>query len=172
MLTRTVATLTTRPISRVRSRCIHASSFTRQGSSGLTNIIEGGSAAIQVKTITSGGILLADGLILPSACIFLDNRVFLWDVPDRLWDGWDKQHFEVFDVVVPKPEILLFGTGKTVSFVPPVFRQYLNGLGIQVDVMDTWNACSTYNLLVEEGREVAAALLPLSPRRWQRLPSQ
>lgn len=34
-------------------------------------------------------------------------------------------------------EVLLFGTGKTVSFVPPTLRQYLNQNGVQIDVMDT-----------------------------------
>lgn len=46
---------------------------------------------------------------------------------------------------------------------PPKFRQYLNNLGIQVDVLDSKNASATYNLLLEEGRRVAAALYPLEP---------
>ena len=29
-----------------------------------------------------------------------------------------------------------------------------------------WNACSTYNLLAEEGRRVAAALLPQNGELW------
>lgn len=133
-------------------------------------MLEGGPApAVQVKTITPDGIQLADGLVIASACIFLDGKVFLWDVPEKQWEGWDKKHFEIFEMVVPKPEILLLGTGKTVSFVPPALRQYLNQTGIQVDVMSTWNACSTYNLLTEEGRRVAAALLPLTARSWSRV---
>lgn len=86
-----------------------------------------------------------------------------------------------------KLEILLLGTGKRISQAPPALRAYLNQLGIQVDVMDTvcepiiiWNvfllnvlpsqrnACSTYNLLSEEGRRVAAALLPLTPQTWSK----
>jgi NADH dehydrogenase [ubiquinone] 1 alpha subcomplex assembly factor 3 len=72
---------------------------------------------------------------------------------------------EVFEVVVPRPEILLLGTGKSIALPPPFFRTYLNGLGIQLDTMDTRNACSTYNLLAEEGRRVAAALIPYHPRK-------
>ena len=60
----------------------------------------GAAPAVQVKRITSEGIELADGLILPSACIFLNGKTFLWDVPR---EGWSEEHFEVFDVVVPKP---------------------------------------------------------------------
>ncbi|OSX60202.1 hypothetical protein POSPLADRAFT_1034858 [Postia placenta MAD-698-R-SB12] len=171
-------------------RFLHASPYRLNQAGGFTNMLEGGPApAVQVKTITPDGIQLADGLVIPSACIFLDGKVFLWDVPEKQWEGWDKKHFEIFEMVVPKPgetwtllllhnvsnyslppvEILLLGTGKTVSFVPPALRQYLNQTGIQVDVMSTWNACSTYNLLTEEGRRVAAALLPLTARSWSRV---
>jgi len=123
---------------------------------------------VQVSSITPSGILLADGLIIPSACIFLEGKVFLWDVPEKLWEGWTKDHFEIFEAVVPKPELLLLGTGRTVTLPPPSLRSYMNEIGIQMDFMDTRNACSTYNLLSEEGRRVAAALLPLSPKSWCR----
>lgn len=111
--------------------------------------------AVQVNSITEEGIQLADGLLLPSACIFLEGKVFLWDVPKELWGGWGKEHFEIFETIVPKPgesylrikhckayttdglEILLLGTGKRISQAPPALRTYLNQLGIQVDVMDT-----------------------------------
>ncbi|KAH9938073.1 NADH dehydrogenase 1 alpha subcomplex assembly factor 3 [Fomitopsis serialis] len=158
-----------------KSRPLHSSSLRRNEGGGFSNMLAGGpSPTVQVKTITNEGIELADGLIIPGASIFLDGKVFLWDVPEKQWEGWDKKHFGIFDVVVPKPELLLFGTGKKVAFVPPMLRQYISSLGIQVDVMDTWNACSTYNMLAEEGRQVAAALLPLgaTARPWRSPPSQ
>ncbi|KAF9777415.1 NADH dehydrogenase 1 alpha subcomplex assembly factor 3 [Thelephora terrestris] len=108
---------------------------------GLENILGGGPAPpVQVKSLGEKGIELANGLVIPSACIFLDGQVFLWNVP-------------------PKPNSPL-GTGKHAAPLPRTLRNHLNQAGIQVDVMDTWNACSTYNLLAEEGRRVAAALLP------------
>ncbi|KAI0722645.1 NADH dehydrogenase 1 alpha subcomplex assembly factor 3 [Earliella scabrosa] len=139
---------------------------------GLNNILAGGEAPpVQVKTITPNGIQLIDGLVLPSACIFLDGKVFLWNVPEKTWDGWKPEHFEIFETVVPKPEILLLGTGDRVEKMPSALRQYLNKVGVQVDIMNTRNACSTYNLLAEEGRRVAAALLPITPRKWADAPA-
>jgi NADH dehydrogenase [ubiquinone] 1 alpha subcomplex assembly factor 3 len=136
--------------------------------SQLTNILASEiPPPVQVKSISTAGVLLRDGRLLPSACIFLEGEVLLWDVPPTLWKGWNESNFEVFDVVVPKPEILLIGTGKSVNPLPAILRQHLNKLGIQVDVMDSWNACTTYNLLSEEGRRVAAALLPLQHRPWR-----
>ncbi|ETW84162.1 hypothetical protein HETIRDRAFT_247083, partial [Heterobasidion irregulare TC 32-1] len=134
----------------------------------LTNILAGEvPPPVQVKSVSSAGIHLQDGLLLSSSCIFLEGKVFLWDVPPTLWQGWSKERFELFELVVPKPEILLLGTGETVSPPPALLRQYLGSLGIQIEVMNTWNACTTYNLLAEEGRRVAAALLPFTPRPWK-----
>ncbi|KAF8592115.1 DUF498-domain-containing protein [Ramaria rubella] len=158
-------------------RTLHSSCPLR---SGLTNMLADASApAVQVKSITPvGHIELTSGLTLSGACIFLGGKVFLWDIPipavgsDReLWRGWGQEHFEIFDVVVPKPEILILGTGARTTQLPPLLRTYLRQVGLQADVMDTRNACSTFNLLAEEGRNVAAALLPLSQSAWQRIPS-
>ncbi|KAI0776144.1 DUF498-domain-containing protein [Trametes elegans] len=155
------------------TRAFNASAFRRHpGDGGLSNILSGGaSPAVEIKTITQNGIQLGDGLLLTSASILLDGKVFLWNVPQKLWDGWTPEHFEIFDTVVPKPEILLLGTGERVEMLPPALRQYLSRVGVQVDVMSTRNACSTYNLLSEEGRRVAAALLPIKPRQWEGAPS-
>ncbi|KAH7887480.1 hypothetical protein F5I97DRAFT_2072803 [Phlebopus sp. FC_14] len=128
---------------------------------------------VQVSSISDAGITLADGLVLKGAVVFLEGKVFLWDVPlsggsggSGIWDSWTKEHWSIFEVVVPRPEILIFGTGRRMEFIPSAIRGHMKELGIQMDVMDTKNACSTYNLLAEEGRRVAAALLPLESKAW------
>ncbi|KII94600.1 hypothetical protein PLICRDRAFT_33402 [Plicaturopsis crispa FD-325 SS-3] len=152
------------------ARRFHVGSTLRADTrAGLTNVLAGDTPPpIIISSLDEKGIHLEDGLNIPSACIFLDGNVFLWDVPSTLWDGWTKEHFEIFETVVPKPELLLFGTGKSMSLLPPHLRLHLNKIGIQTEISDTRNACSTYNLLAEEGRRVAAALLPLRPRAWVR----
>lgn len=57
-------------------------------------------------------------------------------------------------------EIILFGTGSDPKPLPKEVKQYLNSLGVQSDVMSTRNAASTYNVLIQEGRKVAAMLVP------------
>lgn len=70
----------------------------------FTNILAGANVpTTQVKTITAEGIHLEGGLIIPSACLFLEGKVFLWNVPASPWEGWKPEHFEVFDTVIPKP---------------------------------------------------------------------
>jgi uncharacterized protein len=59
-------------------------------------------------------------------------------------------------------QILLLGLGRAVSAPPHSLRKRLHGAGIVLEPMDTGAACRTYNVLVAEDRQVAAALLPLS----------
>lgn len=56
-------------------------------------------------------------------------------------------------------EILLLGTGHTLRFPPPRLLPRLAAVGTGVEVMDTPAACRTYNILLAEGRNVAAALM-------------
>ncbi|KAK3814626.1 MAG: NADH dehydrogenase 1 alpha subcomplex assembly factor 3 [Linnemannia gamsii] len=78
-----------------------------------------------------------------------------------------KEIFKVFELMNPRPEILIVGTGKAFAPLSPAVRSVVRSLGLQVDMMSTANAAATYNMLAEEGREVAAALLPLEPSTAQ-----
>ena len=57
-------------------------------------------------------------------------------------------------------EIVLLGTGAKQRFPHPRLSRTLMEKRIGLEVMDTGAACRTYNILVSEGRSVAAALLP------------
>ena len=57
-------------------------------------------------------------------------------------------------------EILLVGCGRRMAPVARAVRAHLRAAGIVIDAMDTGAACRTYNVLLAEGRRVAAALLP------------
>lgn len=58
-----------------------------------------------------------------------------------------------------KPEVVLLGTGTTHLFLHPKSYQSLTENGIALECMTTAAACRTYNILMSEGRSVAAALL-------------
>lgn len=59
-------------------------------------------------------------------------------------------------------EFLLLGTGPSLVVPPRTLRARLKAAGIGVDPMATGHAVSTYNILVGEGRKVAAFLLATS----------
>ncbi len=67
------------------------------------------------------------------------------------------EHFE--RVAACKPELVIFGSGTRLRFLPPALMRSLYEQRIGVETMDTAAACRTYNVLVAEGRNVLAALL-------------
>jgi uncharacterized protein len=58
-------------------------------------------------------------------------------------------------------ELLVVGCGPRAVFIPPALRAALKAAGLAVEVVDTGSACRIYNVLLAEGRRVAAALIPL-----------
>lgn len=73
-------------------------------------------------------------------------------------------HPKVLDPVIaaePAVEILLLGCGAQGIQVGVEIRESLRAAGIGVEAMDTGAACRTYNVLMAEGRRVAAALIAL-----------
>jgi len=67
---------------------------------------------------------------------------------------------EDFEAVLAlKPELVIFGSGPRLKFVPPALMRCLIDQRIGVETMDTAAACRTYNVLVSEGRSAVAALL-------------
>ena len=86
-------------------------------------------------------------------------------LPDRLIDPWAPHSArdvvpESFAEIEPLPlEILLVGTGERMHLLHPRLIARLAARRIGVEVMDTRAACRTYNILLGEGRKVAAALV-------------
>ena len=86
-------------------------------------------------------------------------------MPDKIIEDWqastvEKLTEEHFKLLIPyEPEIILLGTGATLRFPSPLVTKNLLESKIGIEVMDTNAACRTYNILMAEGRNVAAALL-------------
>ncbi|EXJ14336.1 Mth938-like domain-containing protein [Imhoffiella purpurea] len=57
------------------------------------------------------------------------------------------------------PQVVVLGTGSSQMFPDPGVYFDVMSRGIGFEIMDTGAACRTYNILVSEGRRVAAALL-------------
>ena len=85
-------------------------------------------------------------------------------LPERLIEPWQTTSFENltsadFEALADLPiEILLLGTGITLRFPDPRLAEPFRKKHIGFEVMDTQAACRTYNILLGEGRQVAAAL--------------
>lgn len=79
--------------------------------------------------------------------------------------GWAPGGFESLSeedfaaIVALRPELVLIGTGARLRFPSPRLMRPLIDARIGYEVMDLAAACRTYNVLVSEGRAVAAALM-------------
>jgi uncharacterized protein len=67
------------------------------------------------------------------------------------------EHFAM--LVDSAPEVVVFGSGERLRFPHPRLTAALTAKRIGVETMDFKAACRTYNILMAEGRKVAAALL-------------
>lgn len=94
--------------------------------------------------------------VLRSSCILMPDRVEP-DWPPHQLAALAPEHLDA--VLALGPELILLGTGARQRFPDArVLRKALER-GVAVEVMDTRAACRTYNLLAQEGRRVAAALI-------------
>ena len=85
------------------------------------------------------------------------------------WRGtvvrWEVGRFEDLQagdfqpLIALRPQVLIFGSGPQLRFAHPRLLAGLMAAGIGVETMDNAAACRTYNVLLSEGRDVAAALL-------------
>jgi NADH dehydrogenase [ubiquinone] 1 alpha subcomplex assembly factor 3 len=69
-------------------------------------------------------------------------------------------------VLIGDADLLILGLGKDMRPISPKTRQFINSLGIRVDIQDTRNAAAQFNLLATERGvgSVAAAMIPLGWR--------
>jgi len=74
------------------------------------------------------------------------------------FESLNESHFERLATL--NPEVVLLGTGESHRFIHPRLSRALTESGIGVECMTTAAACRTYNILMAEGRHVAAALIP------------
>lgn len=101
-------------------------------------------------------------------------------IADRRWDGpvlvteaktftWTVTRAEDLSVEGLAPlaeaavpiEFLVVGCGPRPVFVPPAKRATFKAAGLALEIVDTGAACRIFNVMVAEGRRVAAALIPL-----------
>ena len=85
--------------------------------------------------------------------------VFDWSIADP--NDLSLAALEIVFQADPAVEVLLFGCGPRMTLVKPSLRQAIRDNGVAMDPMDTGAACRTYNILLSEGRRVAAALIPV-----------
>jgi len=101
------------------------------------------------------GYVLVNGLRHENNLIVLPESIEAWK-----GGGIENLTAEDFDhLAALGVEIVLLGTGAKLRFPSPSLSAKVLGSGIGLEVMDSGAVCRTYNILVAESRNVAAALI-------------
>lgn len=93
-----------------------------------------------------------------------DSALLVFPDKTEEWGGADPLTIEAFQPLIARAgeiDVVLLGCGAEFKPLDPSLRAALRAAGLVVDVMDTGAACRTYNVLMAEGRRVAACLLPV-----------
>lgn len=98
------------------------------------------------------GFFRVGGHVLRGACLITP-----WDAGP--WGGLEDTGTPL--AMAGRIDVLLLGMGAEIAHAPKAFREALEEGGIGVEVMSSPAACRTYNVLLGEGRRIAAALLPV-----------
>lgn len=109
-----------------------------------------------IETYGNGGFRFAD-MSHVGSLLCLPSGIYGWDVskPDDL----NVENFERLFAEADDIEILLVGSGENLLPLKPDLRSQLRKANISADPMSTGAAVRTYNVLIAEGRAVAAAFL-------------
>jgi uncharacterized protein len=75
------------------------------------------------------------------------------------WGGLND--IAALEALVGQVDVIFLGMGTDIAHAPLALRDRLESLGMGVEVMNSPAACRTYNVLLSEGRRVAAAVLPV-----------
>ena len=107
-----------------------------------------------------GGFRFA-GMSHRGAVLCLPSAIVAWPAGDAIGDATrlEPEHFAAIFAERSSIGFLLLGTGPRQVFASRQVRQAFREAGVGLDAMDTGAACRTYNVLLAEGRPLAAALL-------------
>lgn len=75
------------------------------------------------------------------------------------WGGLEDR--APLEALAGRIDVLFVGMGADIAVLPRPFVAALEAVGIMAEPMSTPSAARTYNVLLSEGRRVAAALLPM-----------
>lgn len=108
-----------------------------------------------ITAYTPGEIIINDRYIGESLIVTANQLIHPWrpqSFADLKCD--DLAAFEDL-----QPELVLLGTGAVHRFPDPLILAFFYEKGIGIESMNTHAACRTFNVLVAEGRKVAAGLI-------------
>ena len=109
-----------------------------------------------IRSVSDAGIKVVDTIYSRPIIISAQRLIEDWPVTEVA----DLAGSTLEPILSLEPEIVLLGTGARQVFLPPREAMVFYGRNVGLEVMTTAAACRTFNVLMSEGRNAVAALLP------------
>ena len=109
----------------------------------------------RINADANGCQILIGETVLTQSFILTPESFDLWEVTKI--SQLESHHFQQLSQLTV--EVVILGTGATIEFPQPALSKALMEKHIGLEVMDTLAACRTYNILANDDRKVAAALM-------------
>lgn len=116
--------------------------------------LESSSSVNVVRAYSRSELRIGESRVQTSCIVTAERLITDWE--PRCFEALAPAHLEA--LLALEPQIVLLGTGPRQRFPPAAIRSLLTERGVGLEVMDLGAACRTFNILVQEGRRVAAAL--------------
>jgi len=115
---------------------------------------------IYVTSYSTTGLKLSNKFAVVGPCILFPRTVLSWNVASAR--DITPESLTLFSLLEPRLDVLVIGIGDGSIKPPdtPALVTYCKRLGINVEILNTEEACSTFNFLNGERRYVAAAIVP------------
>lgn len=92
-----------------------------------------------------------------TASFIIAPQHLIRDWPPRQFEELNEDHLHLISTL--DPEVVLLGTGPKIRFPNHAWLDMFHQKGVGVEIMDNGAACRTYNILMAEGRNVAAGFI-------------
>jgi uncharacterized protein len=119
-------------------------------------------AGRQIIEAYGDGRFRVSGTVIEGSALVFPTRAMAWAAVDMAGVSPDSLAAVTAAGRAGEVELLLLGCGPRMAQVTGALREALRAAGVVVEAMDTGAACRTYNLLMAEGRRVAAALIAVA----------
>ncbi|KAJ2554925.1 hypothetical protein EV175_002424 [Coemansia sp. RSA 1933] len=138
---------------------------------GIANMFQVDQNTVQITKTLQTGFNLSNGKTAYGPLLIVNNEAFTLNIPPPARDSTgktvnpllllDPKALAILDIVTPKPELIVVGGGSQISQLSVEAKKYLTSIGLNVELANTRYASSTFNVLLEEGRNVAFLALPV-----------
>lgn len=161
-----VKNLITRALaSNIRARCSRfysngTSTYEGDGKTTVHVLNKELELGLMINAFSQAGFRLNNGIFVLGPMAIFPRTVLSWNISH--YEEINDKTLSLFTVLEPKIDVLVVGTGD--QPITPKFSNniiaFMRKYGINVEVLPTEQACTTFNFLNGEGRMVAAAMIP------------